>query len=172
MPHIPQHRTLVRPPPVPLPPACVSCTPSLPTAPWPSTSCTSYTASNPPSCTCVLLALRRLLSTSLALRSEAFAARRSATWYIIAIIPLVSWSTVANIEVGELFWWSYDEPRVQSTLRGFSEVYQRLQGSVKPKGSQQVHIVQVSQSLKIYNSSSSNRYICFTKEAPGSLISN
>ena len=94
---------LLLPPPILLLPSSVSYAPSLPIAPRPSRSITSYRVSNPPSYTRILLALRRLLSASLALRSEAFSARRRATWYITAIVPLVSWSIAANIEVRELF---------------------------------------------------------------------
>jgi len=43
-----------------------------------------------------------------------------------------------------------DEPRVQSTLKGFTGSSQRLLvGSVKPKGSHTVRVVQVSQSPKM-----------------------
>ena len=105
LPHTLQHRTLVRPPSAPPPSGCISCTPSPPTAPWPNASCPSYTESDPPSCTRVLLALRRLLSASLALRSAAFSDRRRATWCMTAVVLLVSWSTAANIGVGELLRW-------------------------------------------------------------------
>ena len=40
-----------------------------------------------------------MLSTSSALRSEETSARRRATWYIMATIPLVRRSIAANIEV-------------------------------------------------------------------------
>ena len=76
LPHIPQHRTFVRPPPAPLSSGCISCTPFLSIVPWPSDSCAPCIVSDPLSCTRVFLALRRLLSASLALQSEAFSARR------------------------------------------------------------------------------------------------
>jgi hypothetical protein len=53
-------------------------------------------------------ARRRLLNASLALRSEELSARSRAVWCIIALVPLVTWSTAASIEVEP---WGVLDPR-------------------------------------------------------------
>ena len=44
-----------------------------------------------------------LLGASLVLRTKVISDSRIATQYVIATVPLVHWSTVANIEIKELF---------------------------------------------------------------------